>query len=79
MAYSATAPMGYCVEDLNWLRADLGVAHLEFDPCGSLIVSPASDRHEHAVALLVDQLVAQLRLPGCVRVNSLGANSLTTA
>ena len=69
MAYAA--PMGYRVEDLDWLRAELGVAHLELDPWGSLIVSPATDEHEHAVALLVDQVVAQLRLPGCVRVNSL--------
>lgn len=63
--------MGYSVEDLDWLRAELGVAHLELDPWGSLIVSPATDEHEHAVALLADQLVTQLRLPGCVRVNSL--------
>lgn len=69
MAYAATA--GYSVEDLDWLRDEIGVAHLELDPWGSLIVSPATDQHEHAVALLVDQLVAQLRLPGCVRVNSL--------
>ncbi len=65
------APAGYSVEDLDWLRAELGVAHLELDPWGSLIVSPATDEHEHAVALLVDEVVAQLRLPGCVRVNSL--------
>lgn len=63
--------MGYSVDDLDWLRLELGVAHLELDPWGSLIVSPATDEHEHAVALLVDQVVAQLRLPGCVRVNSL--------
>jgi len=63
--------MGYSVEDLDWLRAELGVAHVELDPWGSLIVSPATDQHEHAVALLVDQVVAQLRLSGCVRVNSL--------
>jgi Uma2 family endonuclease len=69
MAYAA--PMGYRVEDLDWLRSELGVAHLELDPWGSLIVSPATDEHEHAVALLVDQVVAQLGLPGCVRVNSL--------
>lgn len=69
MAYAA--PMGYSVEDLDWLRVEIGIAHLELDPWGSLIVSPATDEHEHAVALLVAQLVAQLRLPGCVRVNSL--------
>ena len=69
MAYAT--PMGYSVEDLDWLRNDLGVAHLELDPWGSLIVSPATDEHEYAVALLVDQIVAQLQLPGCVRVNGL--------
>ena len=69
MAYAA--PTGYGVKDLDWLRGELGVAHLELDPWGSLIVSPATDEHEQAVALLVDQVVAQLQLPGCVRVNSL--------
>jgi Uma2 family endonuclease len=69
MAYAAA--MGYSIEDLDWLRAELGIAHLELDPWGSLIVSPASDEQEHAVALILDQVVAQLRLPGCVRVNSL--------
>ncbi len=69
MAYAAA--MGYSIDDLDWLRAELGIAHLELDPWGSLIVSPASDEHEHAVAIIVDQVVAQLQLPGCVRVNSL--------
>lgn len=64
-------PDGYTVEDLDWLRDELGVAHLELDSWGSLIVSPASDRHEDAVAILLDQVVSQLMLPGCVRVNSL--------
>ena len=68
---AVAAPMGYSVEDLDWLRAEIGVAHLELDPWGSLIVSPATDAHEHAVALIVDQVVTQLRLSGCVRVNGL--------
>jgi Uma2 family endonuclease len=37
-------------------------------------VSPATDEHEHAVALLVDQVVGQLQLPGCVRAHSLAWN-----
>jgi hypothetical protein len=39
---------GYTVDDLDWLRAELGIAHLELDPWGSLIVSPATDPHETA-------------------------------
>lgn len=58
-----TAPTGYTVEDLDWLRTDLGVRRVELDPWGSLIVTPANDAHEMAVALLVDQAVHQLGLP----------------
>lgn len=69
MAESST---GYTVDDLDWLRAELGIAHLELDPWGSLIVSPATDEHETAVAILVHQAVVQLELPaGCVRTNGL--------
>lgn len=63
---------GYTAEDLDWLRAELGLAHLELDPWGSLIVSPATDGHETAVALLSAQAVRQMLVPdGCVRVNGL--------
>ena len=69
---SATTANGYGVEDLAWLRDELGIAHLELDPWGSLIVSPATDEHETAVAVLHDQAVRQLALPaGCVRSNGL--------
>lgn len=68
MAYPATS--GYSIEDLDWLRDELGIAHLELDPWGSLIVSPATDEHETAVAVLHDQAVRQMGLPpGCVRSN----------
>ncbi|MEJ7765064.1 MAG: Uma2 family endonuclease [Acidimicrobiales bacterium] len=71
MAYAVT-DSGYSVEDLDWLRDELGIAHLELDPWGSLIVSPATDEHESAVAILHDQAVRQLVLPaGCVRSNGL--------
>lgn len=64
--------LGYTVEDLDWLRAELGAPHLELDPWGSLIVSPATDEHEAAVAVLASQLDRQLGMPpGCVRVNGL--------
>jgi Uma2 family endonuclease len=64
--------LSYTVDDLEWLRVQLGVAHLELDPWGSLIVSPATDEHETAVAVLASQLDRQLGLPpGCVRVNGL--------
>lgn len=72
MAFAVTAGGGYSVEDLDWLRDELGIAHLELDPWGSLIVSPATDEHETAVAILHDQAVRQLGLPpGCVRSNGL--------
>ena len=72
MAY-AVRDGGYTYNDLDWLRDELGVAHLELDPWGSLIVTPASDEHETAVAVLVDQSVRQLGLPGgCVRGNGTG-------
>lgn len=62
------AGLGYRVEDLDWLRAELGLAHLELDPWGSLIVSPASDEHGEAIAVLHGQMLRQLDLPlRCVR------------
>ena len=71
MAHAAPTS-GYTVDDLDWLRAELGVAHLELDPWGSLIVSPATDEHETAMAVLAHQAVMQLALPaGCVRTNGL--------
>lgn len=63
MASAAPAAPGYSVEDLDRLRLELGVAHLELDPWGSLIVSPANDAHEMAIALLHSQAVLQLALP----------------
>ncbi|HVF14324.1 MAG TPA: Uma2 family endonuclease [Acidimicrobiales bacterium] len=73
MAYAVEAEGGgFSVDDLDWLRDSLGVAHLELDPWGSLIVTPATDEHETAVSLMVDKAVRQLGLPpGCVRVNGL--------
>jgi Uma2 family endonuclease len=72
MAY-AVKDGGYTYDDLDWLRDELGVAHLELDPWGSLIVTPATDEHETAVAVLVAQSVRQLGLPdGCVRGNGTG-------
>lgn len=71
MAY-AVEDGGYTVDDLHWLRDELGVAHLELDPWGSLIVTPATDEHETSVALLLAQAFRQLGLPdGCVFVNGL--------
>jgi len=58
-----TAPATYDVEDLDWLRTELGVPRIELDPWGSLIVTPANDAHEMAVALLVQQALEQLQLP----------------
>ena len=62
------AVSGYTVDDLDWLRDEIGVAHLELDPWGSLIVSPTDDAHEDAVAILDAQAREQLDMPPtCVR------------
>ncbi len=58
------ATTGYTVDDLDWLRDEIGVAHLELDPWGSLIVSPATDEHEIAQSELVVQAANQLRAAG---------------
>lgn len=63
---------GYSVDDLDWARQQFGTAHVELDPWGNLIVSPASYPHERAVAILHAQLLRQLDLPdGCVISNGL--------
>ena len=62
MAYAVTDG-GFTYDDLDWLRDELGVAHLELDPWGSLIVTPASDEHEISVAKLHGQALRQLELP----------------
>jgi Uma2 family endonuclease len=52
---------GYTVDDLDWLRSELRVAaHLELDPWGSLIVSPATDEHGLAQGALTVQAAQQL-------------------
>ena len=61
---------GYTVDDLDWLRDEIGVAHLELDPWGSLIVSPADDPHEIAAIALTRQATRQLSHD--VSVNGLG-------
>ena len=54
------ATSGYTVDDLDRLRDEIGVAHLELDPWGSLIVSPADDPHEIAAMTLARQAIEQL-------------------
>jgi Uma2 family endonuclease len=51
---------GYTVDDLDWLRDEIGVAHIELDPWGSLIVSPATDEHQLAHGALTVQAARQL-------------------
>jgi len=72
MAY-AVSDGGYTYDDLDWLRDELGVAHVELDPWGSLIVTPATDGHEISVAMLHGQVLRQLEVPDeCVLSNGLG-------
>ena len=62
---------GYTVDDLDWLRDEIGVAHLELDPWGSLIVSPATDEHELAQGALTVQAGIQLQASGYAVVPSM--------
>jgi Putative restriction endonuclease len=63
----AIAASGYTADDLDLARLEFGVVHIEIDPWGNLIVTPASDPHERAVAVLHAQLLRQIDLPdGCV-------------
>jgi len=63
----AIAASRYTVDDLDLARQEFGVAHIEIDPWGNLIVTPATDPHERAIAALHGQLLRQLGLPGdCV-------------
>ena len=62
---------GYTVEDLDWLRDEIGVAHIELDPWGSLIVSPATDEHELAQGALTVQAGIQLQASGYAVVPSM--------
>jgi Uma2 family endonuclease len=50
----------FTADDLDWLRDEIGVAHIELDPWGSLIVSPADEVHERIAMALVRQSVEQL-------------------
>jgi len=67
---------GYTVDDLDWLRDEIGVAHLELDPWGSLIVSPADDHHETTMALSTGASDSHIA-PGGVSVSS-GLNRTDT-
>ena len=65
------ATTGYTVDDLDWLRNEIARrCPLGARPRGSLILSPATDEHSLAVAVLSGQAVQQLNLPlGCVRTD----------
>src|SRR5258708_614124 len=68
----ALAASGYTLDDLLWARQQFATAHVELDPWGNLIVTPASDPHERAAAVLHAQLVRQLDLPDeCVLTTGL--------
>src|SRR4051794_16573196 len=54
------ASRAFTAEDLDWLRDEIGVAHIELDPWGSLIVSPSDDKHEGIAVALARQAIEQL-------------------
>jgi len=45
---TTSAPV-YTVDDLGLARERLGTPHVELDPWGNLVVTPASDPHEYAI------------------------------
>jgi Uma2 family endonuclease len=61
------AASGFTVEDLDRIRDETNLAHVELDPWGSLIAFPADDGHDVAAAELARQ--ALLQLPHVVSVN----------
>ena len=63
MMYAVKDGGDFTYDDLDWLRDEFGVAHLELDPWGCLIVTPASDEHETAIAVMYAQALRQLALP----------------
>ena len=65
------AATGYSVDDLDWLRDELGIAHLELDPWGSLIATPAIRRaRSWLLPELHEQAIRQVGpAPGSVRSN----------
>ena len=50
----------YTVDDLDLARERFGTPHVELDPWGNLVVSPASNPHEYAIGELDRQIEAAL-------------------
>jgi len=68
MVFTVTVEYPWCAT--GW------IAHLELDPWVSQIVSPATDDHETAVAVLHDQALRQLALQaGHTRSNGLACKA----
>jgi Uma2 family endonuclease len=49
----ARTTSAFVADDLLWARDAYGTAHIEIDPWGNFVVSPASPQHERAIARLV--------------------------
>lgn len=54
------AASGFTVEDLDRIRDESNIPHVELDPWGSLIAFPADDGHDDAAAELARQALLQL-------------------
>lgn len=66
----ATAP--FVADDLLWARDAYGTAHIEIDPWGNFVVSPARPQHEVAVSQLVRTLHLSLDGTGAGIFTGLG-------
>ncbi len=59
---AATVVQGYTVDDLDLARLRFETPHVELDPWGNLVVTPATDPHEFAIHDFHVQLFAALQL-----------------
>lgn len=57
-------PGAYTVDDLDFARERFATPHVELDPWGNLVVTPASDPHEYAIHRLEGQIEAVLEAAG---------------
>lgn len=57
-------PGAYTVDDLDFARERFATPHVELDPWGNLVVTPASNPHEYAIDALRRQIEAALAAAG---------------
>ncbi len=61
---AVAVPGAYTVDDLDLARERFATPHVELDPWGNLVVTPATDPHEYAINDLRLQVEAALQAAG---------------